>query len=430
MPRKLGDTGDFSPKKPNRIGDYRPGNRFSFRVPGNKPKPDTECGKVDIPKRPPDLNPNSDIGRPDGYAVLYSPEQIENYKKQYPRFEAALNLVPDGIHHAEDGSQIYSFCSKNSPTGYWQVTLIPAAGISYFLLAGEPLQILCPIPYKITQVKSNGESFIWEQLEGGRLATVDPADAIDPTLYILDNVRDLRPIRFKISVKDHPDANDELVIYTTPTSTYNNLSQVVAIASPDATPCRQVPLFTAATAPPPRYLQRGYSSPSGTYTLTWNLPSCDVEYLVETIWQVNTTGQYLDVQHFPKDATRYFTAQLNTHYRVRSVFNVHKHISHADSQRFYFTSGNSLVMGDDSYNNISFTKTQTKINVLPLGRIAPQYVDNYSVGISATKLGSRINTIPLGRKILNSVDVFGSVISFNSGKTRIQKFELGGVIIR
>lgn len=426
MSKKLGDTDDFKPgkiDKANRIDDYRPGRRFSFRVPGDKPRPDTDCGDINIPDY---RRNNTNVGRPDGYAVLYSGTQLENYRKQYPRFEAALNLIPDSKVDREGGGSTYLFCSKRSATGYWQVEVIPFAR-TYFINAGPPLQILCPVPFHVTQVQSDGESFTWTQLTG-RSAFVDPANSIDPILHILDDVRSSEPIRFRIAVEADPTVNDELVIYTTPTSDYDGLSYDVVIAAPDADPNRRVSVLRPG-APLPQYLQRGYVvNPVGTYMFTWDLPAADVGFLTETIWQRNTTGAYLDVQRFPKVSDRIFTASLNTHYRILSVYNVYGNDSVIDSQRFYFTQGNRVVAADDSLDGLSYTGLRSQITSLPLGRVVRSVEDQLD-GLSYTGLKGSVTSLPLSRKLLQPVADIMNGISFVGLKATIEKFNLGGVII-
>ncbi len=426
MPKKLGGTDDFDPKKQNRINDFKEGRRFSFRVPGNVPQPDTECGKLEIPDYT--RENKGKIGRGSGDAVLYSGEQLENYKKQYPRFEKAIDLVPDG-KIKRDGNQVYLFCSKNSPTGYWEVTLLTNTP-TYFIEAGEPLTIICPIPFKITQVLSNGESFKWTQLEGGRLAVVDPDNTIDPTLLILDNIRDSRPIRFEIAVEQNLSVKDTLIIYTTPTSDLDGLSYETPIAAPDAAPTRKVPCMVIPAAPLPQLLQIAYQFNSvNTQVTTWNLPLEGQEYLIETIWQQNTTGQYLDVQKFPKSSYRAFTANLNTHYRILANFNTHGHLSVSDSCRFYFTNSNKGIAGDDILDGLSFVRLKTNITKLPLARILLTAPTDTCNGISATELKNNITKLPLSGKLLKApIDIYDG-ISFVKLKTSVAKIQLGGMII-
>lgn len=424
MPRKLGGTDDFKPKKVQRIGDYRPGNRFSFRVPGNKPKPDTECGKVEIPKRPPNLNPNSNVGRPDGYAVLYSPEQIENYKKQYPRFEAALNLVPDGIHTADDGTQVYSYCSKNSPTGYWKVTLTPngGVGVDYYIDCGDPLFILCPVPFKIDQIDSNGDRFIWTQLEGGRLAFVDPDSTIDPVLHILDDVRDHRPIRFKVAIADEPEVNDTLIIYTTPTSDHHSISQTIEINSTDSSPLlKSIPQLA------PAYLQRAYFDSSNLLGITWKQPSINAEYVTGYEIRVNRTGNYELEQSFTKESNPLFLGEFNTHYRLVTYFNIHGIRKTSISDHLYISSSQNIVFADDSARPISCAQLNTSIQKLPISRKSLDSADVHN-NISFTQLNTSIQKLPIGRSSVDSVDTYNSS-SFTQNQATITKYNIGGVII-
>lgn len=427
--KKLGDTGDFKPKSIDKagkkIGDYREGRRFSPRVPAKgKPKLEENCGEIEIPDY---TRNNKNVGRKAGDAVLYSGEQIENYKRQYPRFEAALKLVPDAIATNDAGHTVYSFCSKRSPTGYWEVTLMPALDGSY-IYAGPPLQILCPVPFHIEQVESDGKTFAWTQVTG-RSAIVDPPTIVDPVLHILDDARAaIEPIRFKIALADQPEISDTLTIYTTPTSDYDGLSYGVAGAGVDIDAARKVTTLRPA-APLPLYRHRAYAvNAPGTYMLTWDLPSGDQAFLTETIWQRNTTGAYLDVQQFSKGGDRIFTASLNTHYRILSVYSVYGNESSIDSQRFYFTSGNRVVAADDSLDGLSYTGLRSQITTLPLGRIGRSFEDDLD-GVSYTDLKASVTSLPLGRKLLQpTVDTVDG-ISFVGLKSTIEKYQLGGMVI-
>lgn len=422
MPKKLGGTDDFNPKKQNRINDFREGRRFSFRVPGNVPQPDTECGKLDIPDY---ARNKQNVGRGSGDAVLYSGEQLENYKKQYPRFERAIDLIPDG-KVTRDGNQVYLYCSKQSPTGYWEVTAFTTVP-TYFIDAGDPLTIICPVPYHITQVESNGEAFKWTQLEGGRLAVVDPINVIDPELLILDNIRDERPIRFRVEIEGKPEINDELIIYTTPTETIDGVSADIIRARPNGEDTRQI-INVRTAAPLPVPITRAYVSSDGTSTFViWDLPTQYSNFITEMVWQVNTTGEYLTIATYARHQPRILQINLKTHYRVISKFNQFGYLSELESDRIYLQEALKQAVADEVFNGVSTSFTDFNKTVLPLDVKRLTSID-LTDGFSTSKTDSSITVLPLNVERLSASDLIQgmSTTFINATKTVLN---IGGVII-
>ena len=418
-----------------KIGDKRETKRFSPKVQQGEPE-FHECRTVDEEREE-----DSGRGNPrePGAAQLYTPETVSQYKSQWTRYQRALSLTPAGIKQ-EGKKWIYKFASCNSLTGFWEVTVDP--GATYLNIKKPIWQILCPKPIDFDVVDSDGDSFTWTQTRGKRTATLNgivlsreastPFDTSVPELDILtlclnngcaDNSVD--PIVLNVQPEGQPELFDSVTIYTTPTSFYDGLSCAVEKTVMDGGACRQVPCQVYPSFfDPPQYLQRSYIFTGSGYTVTWSLPTCDAEYLVETIWQQNTTGQYLDVQRFPVNSNRIFTALLNTHYRIRSVFNVRGHQTTSDGCRFYFQNRNQLIIADDNLNGISYS-VRTKKSVLPLDRRTYSFDETYS-GISYSARTTK-NVLPLDRQTYSFDETYNG-ISY-AATFKIQKINLGGMII-
>lgn len=434
MPKKLGDTGDFKPRKlpkPRIIGDYKPGNRFSFRVTGDKPKPDNDCGEITIPDY---TRNNANVGRAQGYAVEYSGEQLENYKKQYPRFERAIALNADGKVESDNGVVNYLFCSHSSPTGYWTVTITPPSYGS-FLEAGEPLFILCPIPYQITQIQSDGTEFIWEQLEGGRLAVVEPNNVIDPELIILDSIRDTRPIRFKISIKNKPEINDELVIYTTPTSFYDGFCY-----NQHDSPVEKS-IIKASVA----YTQKAYLNINPNFLgIDWFKPEQNSEYVVGYAVQENINGVFTTIQTYTLADNPKHLGKFDTSYRVVTYFDNNEFRYATTSTAFRFDlpkqitneAGdifeNKVLFGDDNYGSqLSYNFYYNSYESVPLN---VQFINpNNDVYDSKLSYGFYYNShesLPLNVQFINpNNDEYSSKLSYSFYYNSHESFNLGGIII-
>jgi hypothetical protein len=423
-----------------KVGEKRESKRFSPRVEGVEEQSGIhECRSYPIDEE----RERRGSPKEPGQAELYTPETVSQYKSQWARYQRALELNAAAI--VKQGNKlIYKFSSCDSLTGFWEVEVTP--GATYLKILKPILQILCPKPTVLDIIESDAQTFTWTQTRGSRSAQINgvllkaseqsPAFENNPTLDLLSiclsngcHDGSVEPVVINVQPEGQPELFDSITIYTTPTSTHYGNSFEVAVAAADADPGRKVTTLRPG-APLPQYLQRGYvANPPNTYMLTWDLPAAYPEFVTETVWQQNTTGQYLDVQRFPRQDNRLFVANLNTHYRVLSTFNVYGNASVSESQRFYFTNPNRVVVADDSLNGISATGLKTNITKLPLSRKLLTVEDKYD-GISATGLKTNITKLPLSRKLLEApIDTYNG-ISWTTLKTSVTKTQLGGMIIR
>lgn len=428
--RFSGDVGDFKPKKPKKLNDYKESSRFSFKLPGGNLLPNNECGDINVstPNRGGgigDGDPFGGAGRSDGAVVNYSPDQLQNYTKSYPRFERALGLMTDSADYSSQTAD-FLFCSESSSTGFWSVQIVSSAP-DYYVDAGRKLTIICPAPYRITTVATNSLKLIWTQLEGGRLAIVDTEeDSLQPELIILDDVRSLAPIRFEIVAEEDEDARDILTIYTTPTSTWESgIGFNSLIGASDASPSREIPAFYAPL--PPVRQTVGGSLSSG---YTWKIPTADTTFITGYTIQQNIGGVYQDVaSYLPNDFLSY-EFQVNQHYRVLVKRNTLGFNSTSDGFRIYFQSIPPVISAKDIQQVFSgFSGAKTVSTTLPLDRKVLYPTSSHSSGVSFSGLRSSSATLPLDRKLVDIIDTYANGVAFSGIKTVVTKVDLGGVII-
>lgn len=427
-----------------KIGEKRESKRFSPRLTGVEPE-FHECRLLQEDYQ------RSDNGtlRSPGAAELYTPETVGQYKSQWARYQRALTLNPASI--IQQGKKVlYKFESCDSITGFWEVEV--SSGATYLNIKKRIWQILCPKIIDFDVIDSDGETFTWTQTRGKRTATLDgivlskqdsqPFDTTIPKIDILtlclnngcaDNSPD--PIVLNVQPEEQPELFDSVIIYTTPTSSLYDISYNNHAAAADVIPCRSVPYnisYNLPPIPPLPAVTGAYIYEAGNLPVSWNNPTCDTEFLVETVWQQNTTGQYLDVARFPVNNERKFVPQLNTHYRILSVFNTHGRISKNFSSTFYFTHGidkGKAIAADEIVQGISYSLIKSNTTYIPLARQSLDAIDNFS-GISTTKCAVSFNTLPLNALRLESIVDACKNISFASIKTTVQKFNLGGMIIQ
>lgn len=333
------------------IYDRREGKRMSIKVPKEE-MPEDIC-----PPRN-EVDPDIFTGRPLSSPRIYTPEGRYNYKSNYARYRRALDLKPS-VQVVEGECQVFSFHSCSSPVGFWKVKVCPNDNAT-FIEAGNPLTILCPPRngYKLNQVESDGKSFTWVQLSGSRTIIVEPPSDLNPTLFIestcsTDGCDDgsYLPIVLQVSINGNPELFDYLTIYTTPTDTHYGIGSLVNINLPDSAPCREVQNIYLA----PIYFSKAYiNNGNDELTITWDYPTCSLEYLTGTSITKNTTGQYEIIDIFNKDEERLFAVQPNVSYRIGSQFNTHGRQSISLSKPFRFTfNNNRYVLADETHQGIS-----------------------------------------------------------------------------
>ncbi len=175
---------DFD-QKPRRVKDLRTGDSTSFYIPKQK-FPDLEL-PCDLHISTQYNKKGSKKGRKQGTTVLYDANQLYNYGSPSQRYDRSIQLFPSQIKQDGDNT-IYAFCSSDSATGFWEVTV---GGKDLFLeFSLNNLVIICPRPFQIgdfVEVETNANSIKWTQLQG-RTTIISPAEgegSLSPTISII-----------------------------------------------------------------------------------------------------------------------------------------------------------------------------------------------------------------------------------------------------
>lgn len=405
--------------KPGKIvplKDKRETKRFSIKLPG-RGDDFHEC------RTRGEYNENQRKPIAPGSKQLYTPEQVYNYKSQWARYERGLNLIPDKIGDY-NGKLAYFYASCDAPEGYWHVTL--EAGAT-FVEAGNFLTIICPTPFQLTQVESDGESFVWEQLFGNKTVFVQPPNAKNPIIYFEDDCytppqcdpgTDF-PIVLRVYVEGQPELYDDLIIFTTPTSNHYGNSFA---GKEEETPCKKVSLIT----PAPIYPYKAYAADGSPITITWEKPQCQSSFITKYTLQVNTTGSYIDVEDFAPGDERLAEANVNTHYRIKTEFFNKGKRTYSYSKPIYFSFPRLLLFVDDTQRGISFSAKNRQPNKLTFSTIPVEVVDTQR-GISLASRGFYQKYPLTSQKI--EVESTHSGISFAKSKQTYKKYDLGGIVI-
>lgn len=394
------------------------------------PKSDADFGEQcrERGEYDPDTSTKTPLSRP----RLYTPEQSYNYKSAWARYERALSLRPSKIE-TRDACTIYYFHSCDSNTGFWEVAVCP--GLATYIDAGQSLVILCPPidGYQLMQVDSDGETFVWQQLSGNRTVVVDPPTAKNPKIFIenicystgCDNGSSL-PIILRVYPEGQPKLFDDLVIYNTPTDT--NFGNSFAVSGEGQRDCQIV-----YTTPAPSFPQKVYCHNGEDIGITWSAPTCDIEFLTRYLIQSNTTGTYITVDEVLPNEERFFAVDVNTHYRIVSVFNIYGNIEQAISNTIYFsyseTDNQHLVFADDTSYGNSFSQIDDSYSKITLSVQVLNLDDSYESGLSFSSIDDSYSKITLSVQTLNVSDSYESGLSFSNINSAYTKVNLGGIVI-
>lgn len=422
MGRNNGDKWNGKSGRLTSFKQRRQNKRVSFILPAEA-KDRGDC----LPK---DYNPRDNTGQPIGQPRLYTPEQRYNYKSRYARYERALDLKPAQITKRDDGCTEYRFYSCNSLTGFYSVVVCPANGT--FVEAGDPLTIICPpgAGFKLNQVESDGTVFKWTQLSGSRTVLFDDDTTLNPTLFIQSscftngcNDSSPLPIVLVVALENNQEIFDTLIIYNTVTDTNYGSSATPVLSASDNSDCRAVP---CEIIPAPVYSERGYCG--GNINITWKLPTCETDFVYETVVQANTTGQYIDEEVFDIAEDRIFETQPNVTYRIAARFNQFGNISEKHGCSFRFSGQENTVFVDNTNNGISGKTLAAEIVKLNF-QVKKLTVEDNNYGISGIRLGNTLNVLPLAvKRVVPTTDV-NKGISASSLNGSVDKFNLGGIIV-
>ena len=435
MTRKsgLGREDDFNfnkskPKPPPKLADIRQGDRTSFLIrPDKSLYPQDPCDNIHINANP-DLRIMGKGGREFGDIVLYDPVQKLNYLSQSDRYERSLNLLPNNVE-TKDGKTIYYFCSSNSPTGFWEVTV---GGTGTFLRFTVPtLTIICPRPFSLqdlTGVETDGTSIRWVQTQG-RLTIVSPSSgdgSLNPDIFIIGGRTPFDPpILLEAELEDNPTIFDILAIRTTLTEVFDGLSGMEAIAI-DNGPLFVIPcLFTPLPGTP----NTVYLWESGSIEITWSPPQYS-RWVVEYRLQQNVGGVYQTVAVIPINAERRVTIARGIYYRILTIFNtLGAEYSATKSCPIYLSVDSRYVFASDRVDGLSGNDGNLAAVQYPLSAavIAPT-IDIFN-GLSGNDGNLTVTQYPLSaRAIAPTIDTFDG-LSGNDGNLKSVIYNLTGGIV-
>lgn len=428
---------DFgSIKKPQSINEVGQSNRFSFRVskkPDDLTKLDDRCGFEPIHPNSNLLNPQ---GRQSGDISPYDPVQIENYKSQAMRYESALGLTIDRVYQNAQGRTVWGFCSKASPAGFWEVT---QAGGTYVHIPNPILLIVCPRPFKLSELGGAAESdgvAVWSQLQG-RLTAISPSTgdgALDPIIVIfgVPGVYD-PPIQLLVALEDDPTIFDILQITTTPTSTDYGVG--FCALNSDINPCNTVQSFAIA----PRSAGGGYVYDGSALNVTWNLPTCNQDTLKAMVWLQNLTGQYEAIASYLPDSQRLIVVQPNTYYVVRSDYEILGLRKYSAQSQYFFVPYNpgetnpllmkQVIFADSIQKGIAFAPGNGAYVAYQLTVISVQPSDSYESDLAIALGNAQYNRYDLKSVSIQPTDSYGSSLAIALGGSDYLKYQLSGVII-
>ena len=414
-----GKSGKLTPFK-----ERRQNKRISFILPAER----TDKGDC-LPK---DYNPRENTGNPIARPRLYTPEQQYNYKSRYARYVRALDLKPAQIIQTSDGCTEYKFYSCNALTGFYTVKVCPVDQGTY-VEAGEPLTIICPPGggFKLTQAESDGTAFKWTQISGSRTVLFDDDTILNPTIFIQAscftngcNDTSPLPIILQVTLANNPEIFDTLIIYNTITSTNYGVSSSPVFSAPDNSDCRAVPCEIISA---PIYGERAYCN-DGSVNITWKLPTCETQFVYETVVQANSTGQYVDEEVFGIGEDRIFETQPGVTYRIAARFNQYGNYSEKYGCSFRFSGNEDIAFVDNTNSGASAIAVSSSIvkREFAVKRIT---VEDFNYGVSAVTLGNTFNVLPLAVKLVNPDNDINYGASATALNGSIEKFNLGGIVI-
>ncbi|RUR77023.1 hypothetical protein PCC6912_39820 [Chlorogloeopsis fritschii PCC 6912] len=376
MARKsgLGREDDFSFKKdkikqPPKLSQIRESTQASFYIkPDPTLYPKDPCDIIHVSDDLPNLDIIGKPGRQFGETVLYDPVQKVNYLSQSDRYDRSINTYPVGTIE-RDGKTIYLFCSSQSPTGFWEVTV--GGGGTFLEFSNPILTIICPRPFSLqefTDVLTDGTAANWTQLQG-RLTIVSPSSgsgSLNPDIFIIGSRTPTDPpILLLAELEGNPSAFDILVIRTTVADMIDGLSGMENAIAPNTGPNFTIP---CSFTPLPGAPNTAFCWVSGTIEITWNPPP-DSLWVTEYQLQQNINGTYQTIRVIPRIQERRVTVELGVYYRILAINNVlGAGYSVTESCRFAFAPG-QFTFASDRINGLSGSDGRVSTTQYPLAVI-------------------------------------------------------------
>jgi len=430
---KLPDNNDFKPKKIGKFGSQRESYRTSFKV----PKPETDLRNLDDRCGFNEIEDNQDLldarGRKTG--DLYFPDPIEttNYNSQAIRYERSLDLIPDKTYKDGNGRTVYAFCSKNSPTDFWEVSTV---GGTFLTIPNPALVIICPRPFAASEllgvISSDGTTFRWSQLQG-RATIVSPTEGdassgvLNPFISIIGAPSTFDPpILLLLELLDNPLIFRIVQIVTTPTS--ENYGKDVGSAIADLAPEFKV----TAIIPAPDRVMGAAVYRGEAISATWNLPANTVGLNSFSILQ-NTVGSYDNIATLTLFESRRIPFAANGYYQIQSHYLDQFDSFSSRSETFIWQFPIEFlgrIFADETFGSKSVSVANevgsTNYQLTVVSRSVVDTFGSKSVSV-ANEIGSTNYRLTVDSRSV--VDTFGSKSVSVANEVAYTNYQLGGVVI-
>jgi hypothetical protein len=391
-------------------------------------------------KHHPDGLPNLDIirkkGRATGSSIVYDPNSAYNYLSVSERYDKAQTLYPEYLHEGENGVQIYGFCSSNSPTGYWEVSIGGRSTATFIEFDPPFLTILCPAPFmvsELTTLTSDTTTYKWTQISGSRTALIIPDDIQDPIIDIQTtcytggcNENTQEPIRIRVET-DNPLVFTDLIILNRATDNWDGGGYVYVNTELE---CRKI--TTLYRVPDNEQLARIWDC--SAIRVTWTDPSCDSSYVYQ--FRLNQLlPPYATVDTISINQNRIFSVLPNIRYRLLADYNILGRLETSTSEPIEFSCDIAqpikTIFADDSGKTLGYAYQSTTTTVTNFGNQVRLLIDDtdrnsasyayISTSTTVTEFGAQF------RELVDDNDTTGTGYAYISTSTIIT--DLGGIVI-
>jgi hypothetical protein len=421
---------------PSTLKDIRVGDNASFYI---KPTPLAQvpdrCANFHIDTTLPNIDLIKKRGRNPGKASLYSADQVINYQSESTRYDKALNigLHPDHIT-TQGNSTIYYFCSSDSPTGYWEVTVAPSGTATYINFAKNPLTIICPAPFKLSALaalSTDSSTIQWTQIDGNRTVLIESDTDFDPTIDIQltcytgeCSSASLSPLILRAQT-DNDLLFADLYIFNRLVDEYYGLGYSYY---QDDVQCRKVNSVHIV----PKYTQKAYTWTGDPLLVTWDNPACDVQFLTGFQWQ-SLTPPYANYLHFGLSDVREIYLTGNTRYRIVTEFNVHGKLVSTPGDPIFFTydptAGKVIFADDAAMAYLGYAIGSSSYSKIMYGVKVSQPLDTANTGLGYAISASGYSKVAYGVKVITLTDAANTGLGYSVGLQSYAKINLGGIII-
>jgi hypothetical protein len=432
----MGRKKDFN-QIPDDFSKLKPGDQLSsYKAEKLIPIPGSLCSDPDVP----DVihlaydDTDSERGRIRGTNVLYSPNQIYNYKSQSERYDRSIYNA-SSYQKETDNSTIYGFCSHQSPTGFWEVTVSKIGKATYINFAPNFLTILCPRPFNVselTTLTSDTNTYKWTQISGSRTILITPDNVQDPIIDIQTTCYtgacdpgSIEPLVLRVET-DNPLVFTDLIIINRPIDNFDGLGYA---SWETGVTCRKVNTINIV----PVYTQKAYVWAGENLLITWNDPSCDASFLQDYRLQ-KLIGSYTDILSFTPIQNRIASIEANQRYRIAADFAFYGSATDTSYSEPIFVDYDALlplktVFADDSARCLGYALISDSSTAVEFGNQVRNASESDNLGLGYAFISDSSTTVEFGAqvRIVSESDNLSLGYAF-IGDSSVT-VDLGGIIV-